>query len=191
VRTLLDGVTVGGKPITETEQILALRDAHSRLDEMVATGSFALVKATTDELHALLARHEAIKSGHFRGEGSVTGGGHVRLSDGTRVPGLDSGGGGEALTERFDHIVSALSSLRDPREAAIIYFAAATRAQFYFDGNKRTARLMTSGYLMANGYDAISITAARRLEFNTALDSLFASDDATALARLLASSAID
>ena len=71
-----------------------------------------------------------------------------------------------------------------------MYAAPATRTQFYFDGNKRTARLMMSGELMAHGFDVVSIPNARRLEYNVALDELFTTDSATALMRFTASCAL-
>jgi Fic family protein len=191
VRTLLDGVTVAGKRVEEAQQILALSDAFNELDTLVGSGQFRLDKQTSDRLHELLARHEAIESGGFRGEGSAVGGGHVRLSNGTRVDGIDHGPGGRLLIDRFDRLTEFVAHESDPRIAALAYFAAATRSQFYFDGNKRTARLMSAGHLMMNGFDAVSVPAARRLEFNHALDRLFSTDDATEVMALLATSAID
>lgn len=140
VRTLLDGVTIGGKKIEEEEQVLALADGYTHIDDLVRRGSFTLTKSVSDELHGRVARHEAIESGAFRGEGSVGG-----------VPQA-------LLQERFQGIVDFLDSLRDPRERALGYFAAATRSQFYFDGNKRTARLMMSGVLMAAGYESVNLS---------------------------------
>ncbi|NMM24837.1 MAG: hypothetical protein HHJ11_15350 [Phycicoccus sp.] len=191
VRTLLEGVTVGGKRVEEAEQILDLSEAHARLDEMVGAGTFRLDKATADQLHAILARHEALDAGAFRGEGSATGGGHVRLSDGTRVEGVDTGPGGANLRRRAEDLLAYIESEPDPRMQALVYFASATRTQFYFDGNKRTARLMMTGHLMSSGFDAVSVPAARRLEFNQALDTLFATDDATTLMAFLATCTLD
>lgn len=82
------------------------------------------------------------------------------------------------------------NSIADARLRALVYFAAATRAQFYFDGNKRTARLMATGMLMSAGFDAIPVPFARRLEFNLTLDDLFGSNDATPLIQFLATCTI-
>jgi Fic family protein len=191
VRTLLEGVTVGGKRVEEAEQVLDLSEAYARLDEMVGAGTFRLDKATSDELHAILARHEALDAGGFRGEGTATGGGHVRLSDGTRVEGVDTGPAGANLRRRVENLLAYIEAEPDPRMQALVYFASATRTQFYFDGNKRTARLMMTGHLMSGGFDAVSVPAARRLEFNQALDTLFATDDATTLMVLLATCTLD
>jgi hypothetical protein len=155
VRTLLEGVTVGGKKLADEQQIIALSEAYSRLDELVGAGRFALSKKVSDELNRLVARHEA------------------------------GGEGGALLREHFIDLVDYLKTESDPRRRALIYFASATRRQFYFDGNKRTARLMMAGELMSCGYDIVSVPYSRKLEFNNALDVLFERDDATELLRFL------
>jgi Fic family protein len=185
VKTLLEGVTVGGKKLEDAQQIIALSEAYSRLDEMVGGGQFALSKEVSDDLHGLVARHEAIEAGAFRGEGQVQGGGAVRLASGGVVAGTEHGEGGVLLREHFSNLTRHLSTVSDPRRRALIYFASATRRQFYFDGNKRTARLMMAGELMSSGYDIMSVPYSRRLEFNNALDILFDQDDATELLRFL------
>ncbi|GAA2247921.1 hypothetical protein N1031_17865 [Herbiconiux moechotypicola] len=186
VQTLLDGVTVEGKKIEEQQQVLALNDAYNELDRLVQTGEFRLNKSVSDSLHGLVARYEAIESGRFRGEGSVRGGGSVRLSSGGVVEGRAHGDEGSLLVEAFHDLVDYLNSVDDPRRRALVYAASATRHQFYFDGNKRTAKLMASGILMSAGYDAISVPYSRLYEQNVALDRLFSTNDATSYMNLLA-----
>jgi hypothetical protein len=170
VKTLLEGVTVGGKKLEDAQQIIALSEAYNLLDEMVGNRQFSLTKDVSDQLHGLVARHEAIESGSFRGEGRVQ--------------------GGTLLPEHFADMVEYLSTVSDGRRRALIYFASATRRQFYFDGNKRTARLMMAGELMSNGYDLVSVPYSRKLEFNNALDVLFDQDNATELLRFLSTCAL-
>lgn len=186
VRTLLDGVTVEGKRVEDQDQILALNDAYKELDRLVSTGEFELSKNLSDRLHGLVARFEAIEAGGFRGEGSVHGGGSVRLSSGGVIEGRDHGEGGALLVEAFNDLLDYESGLDDPRQKALVYAAAATRHQFYFDGNKRTAKLMASGVLMSAGFDAISVPYTRLYEQNVALDRMFDANDATSYMRLLA-----
>jgi hypothetical protein len=49
---------------------------------------------------------------------------------------------------------------------AMTVFLGISRNQYFFDGNKRTGRLMMNGILLSAGYDAISIPFKRQLEFN-------------------------
>lgn len=190
VRTLLDGVTVGGKKLEDEQQVLALGEAYEELDRMVAEGRFRLDYPTMCRLHYLVARHEALESGKFRGEGSATGGGIVRLASGGTATAIGHGENGAELRVRLDSILVTLDQVEDPRERALAFFAAATRNQFFFDGNKRTARLMMAGALMSRGFDAVNVPFVRRLEYNMALDQLFATDDGTALMDLLASCSV-
>jgi hypothetical protein len=108
------------------------------------------------------------------------------LASGGQVEGTEPGPGRVLLRQHFDDLTSYLATVEDPRRRALIYFASATRRQFYLDGNKRTARLMMTGELMSSGYDIVSIPFGRRLEFNNALDTLFSEDDGTELLRFLA-----
>ena len=183
VQTLLDGVTVEGKKLEEEQQVLALQDTFNFLDVLVSSESFAVNQETSHQFHGRVARHEAIEAGHFRGQGDVTGGGAVRLSTGERVEGLST----DQIEQRFAGIVDLVTSEKDPRLAALMYFASAIRSQLYFDGNKRTARMMASGILMSHGYDAIYIPLERRLEYNRCLDVLFTTNNATPLMMFIAS----
>ncbi|CAN5166522.1 hypothetical protein BH09ACT6_BH09ACT6_25150 [soil metagenome] len=124
-------------------------------------------------------------SDHFRGEGHVGGGGLVGLGEFGEYQASEPGARGTNLLEENARLLAYLAELNDPREQAIIYFCAATRRQFYFDGNKRTARIMMTGHLMSHGFDAISISARRRLEFNEKLREMFDTGDATSLARFI------
>ncbi len=185
VQTLLDGVTVGGKKIEEAEQILALSEGMEMMIDAVRDRSFSLSKTMSDRIHSVVAQHEAIESGHFRGEGRVFGGGDVILASGGAVEGDLAGENGEQLQGDYTNLLAALGTLDDPRARALVYFASATRSQFYFDGNKRTARILMTGALIQSGFEPVSIPYARQEEFNVALDELFRTDDGTTLIEFL------
>lgn len=188
VQTLLEGVTVDGKRLDDQNQILALNEGFNAIDRLVGKGTFALTKHVSDRIHSLVAVHEAIESGIFRGEGAARRGGSVQLSDGRVIDGRPHGEGGETLRDAYQDLLDYLSTVQDPRQRALIYASSVIRHQFYFDGNKRTAKLMASGELMSHGFDAISIPYTRLHEQNLALDKLVATDDATDLMVLLADS---
>lgn len=185
VQTLLDGVTVGGKKIEEAEQILALSEGMEMMIDAVRDGSFSLGKAMSDRIHSGVGQHEAIESGHFRGEGRVFGGGNVILASGGAVGGDPAGENGEQLQADYTNLLAALGTFDDPRARALVYFASATRSQSYFDGNKRTARILMTGALIQSGFEPVNIPYARQEEFNVALDELFRTDDGTTLIEFL------
>ena len=69
VKTLLDGVTIGGRKISDQEQILNLAESSKRLLAMVKSGQFSLTKTVFMELNGIVARKEALEWGMFRAKG--------------------------------------------------------------------------------------------------------------------------
>jgi len=51
------------------------------------------------------------------------------------------------------------------------------RWQFFYDVNKRMGRFVMNGHLLAHGYPAINLPAARQLEFNQLMLAFYASGD--------------
>lgn len=187
VQTLLDGVTVGGHKLSDERQVLNLADSTKELIAQVKDGRFAFNKNTSDHLHALIARDEAFDAGHFRGEGveqTLTPG--VALGEhGQYQPPLTEPGG-ENLRRIYNEGLAAITSeLESPYEQAVVYFLFGALQQFYFDGNKRTARFMMNGQLMSHGIDAISVPAARAREFNELMVDFYRFRDGTDMIRFL------
>ncbi|MER6936432.1 hypothetical protein [Nocardioides sp. NPDC000441] len=167
VRSLLDGITVGGHRAADELQVLALNEAYGALRDMIGYGRFHIDKSTSDRLNRIVALHETPDAGRFRGEGTLR------------------RNGSELLRARFATLRERLAETDDPRLRALIYFCSAARTRFYAGGNERTALLMMTGILISNGFDAISIPGARRLELDHALDTVVTTDDATELMSFL------
>ncbi len=188
VQTLMEGVTVGGHKLSDEQQVVNLAEASRALADLVTNGGFALDKPTSDGLQGLIARGEALEIGHFRGEGPLTLTPGVNLGAYGRYMPPETEPGGANLRELHARGIAALlTTLDDPFEQALAYFLFAALQQFYFDGNKRTGRAMMNGHLMTHGFDAISIPAARRLEFNTNMVDFYRTRDATGMFAFLAS----
>jgi Fic family protein len=187
VQTLLDGVTVGGRRLSDERQILNLAEAAKELARLVETGRFRLDKATSDRLQLLIARDEALESGHFRGEGRETVTPQVSLGAYGRYTPPETQPGGANLRRIHEDGLVAIATLSGPFEQGAAYFLLGALQQFYFDGNKRTSRYMMNGWLMSNGIDAISIPAARRQEFNTEMIDFYRFKDGTRMFEFLAS----
>ncbi len=181
VKTLLEGVTVGGRKLSDQEQILNLADSSKYLIELVKQGQFKLDKDTFRSLNARVARHEALEWGHFRGEGSeTTYTPDVALGQRGRFTPLPTERGAMRLNEVFANGVRALQeNVSNPFERAAAFFLFGSIQQFFFDGNKRSSRFMMNGLLMTEGIDAISIPAVRATEFNSRMVDFYVTRDAT------------
>ena len=81
--------------------------------------------------------------------------------------------------------LSALEQCDVPFEKASAYFLFAADNQFYFDGNRRTARAMMDGVLLAAGAHAVLVPAQARDEFNETMRDFYTDRDATAAMELL------
>jgi Fic/DOC family len=181
VKTLLEGVTVGGRKLSDQEQILNLATSGKCLVDLVQRGKFSLDKATFCSLHALVAQHEALEWGHFRGEGEETHfSPYVALGGQGRYTPLPTEPGALSLNKLFEDGVQALQrDILMPFERASAFFLFGALQQFFFDGNKRTSRYMMNGILMSEGIDAISIPAAWATEFNKRMVEFYSTRNAT------------
>ena len=181
VKTLLDGVSVGGRKISDQEQVLNLAESSKHLLALVKTGKFSLDKATFTELHGIVARNEALEWGHFRGEGKeISYTPDVALGEQGRYTPLPTLTGAPDLNRVFLQGVEELNNqVAHPFEKALAFFLFGALQQFFFDGNKRTSRFMMNGILMSAGIDAISVPAAKVQEFNEKMVRFYLDKDAT------------
>lgn len=154
VQTLMDGITVGGHRINDVQQVLNLKDAWNYVLETVQHGSFTLSMETFNKTHSLIAREEALEWGKFR-TGNV---GIAGTTDYTCPP------ADELETVFAQELPKVITS--DPIETAIRLFLWCALNQFYWDANKRTARLMASGWLMSHGIGVFNIRAKDIQDFN-------------------------
>lgn len=185
VQTLVEGVTVEGRKVSDEQQVLALAGCYRALLGLVTTGDFVLNKASSDGLHAIVTRYEGREPGKFRGEETIA---RSRAARDGRYPSPETEPGGDNLRALHAEGVAWLTEeLSDVTEQALAYFLFAALQQFYFDGNKRTGRAMMNGHLMMHGIDAISVPAARRQEFNSEMVHFYLERDATRMLSFLLS----
>ena len=169
VKTLCDGVTVGGKRISDHQQVQNLAESSRYLLQTVRAAKFTLNKANFTGLHGLAARNGVPLPGRFRGEGQGAG---VDLT--------------EALNNRFENGVNALqTAVQQPFERAVAFFLFGALQRFFPDCNMRTSLLMMNGILMAEGVDAISVPGARAREFSDNMLQFYEHEDASEMMAFL------
>ena len=188
VKTLLDGVTVGGRQISDQGQILGLIRASKHLLAIVRDGRFTLGKATFCDLLRLVTSDEISRcGGAFRGEGEETRyTPDVALGEAGRHTPLPTLPGAPELNRVFATGTRALTDqVSNAFERGCAFFLFGALQQFFFDGNKRTSRFMMNGVLMSNGIDAISVLAQRAGDFNEKMVRFYLSKDATEMMAFL------
>lgn len=167
VQTLLDGITVGGHKLHDElitlNQIKAWKFLFSSLEQ----NSFAVTEDFLFQLHDLVASQEALAWGKFRtGQVSISGTDYLPPKANELA---------QLWQQLADEVNNSLATMPTPStpeqitkfyDIAIGLFAQMARVQFFFDGNKRTARMMMSGLLLIHGLPMINISAKKRLEFN-------------------------
>jgi Fic family protein len=154
VQTLLEGITVGGHKVSDEQQVLNQNDSWSLLLKLVKENKFKLDENTACALQAEVAKEEAIEWGKFRTSEVNIGGTSHKPPKSTELQTI------------FDSGIAAIEKINHPLEKALVTFLFGAINQFFFDGNKRTSRLMMNGVLLASGHKILNIAAKDRLEFN-------------------------
>ena len=165
VQTLLEGITVGGHKLSDEQQILNQNRSVNLLFELIERNQFQIDKSTLLKLHGKVAEEEAITWGEFRVSGVNIGGTDYL------PPKADE------LSAIFEDGAKEINKIVHPIIRAITYFLFGAKSQFFFDGNKRTSRLMMNGILLDNGYPILNIKAKDKLEFNKVMIEFYDNDD--------------
>ncbi len=156
VQTLLDGITVGGHK--QTDELITLNqiDAYQFLFDCIKDNSFNLSKKFVFKLHNKVAKAEAMLWGEFRTGGVTIAGTDYLPPDYQQLSKL-----WQKLTKE-----PIPNEIREIYQYAISLFLQMARVQFFYDGNKRTGRLMMNGVLLSKGLLAINLPAKKQLKFN-------------------------
>ena len=84
----------------------------------------------------------------------------------------------ETLPARYADGMAYLEGVESTHARAIGAFLFVSANQFFWDGNKRTGRLLMNGVLLSAGMDAITVPAKRQQEFNEAMTRFYDTADA-------------
>ena len=164
VQTTLSGITVGGHKISDQTQVLNIAAGWSEIIRQVATNGFILSKENFIHINTLIAQDEALSVGAFRD-------GQVGISGSDYRPPR----AGEELKKAFQLLLQHYQQATDITLQAFCGFLDAARAQFFYDGNKRTGQLMMNGVLLSAGYAPTVIFADTQLKYNQKMLSFYQS----------------
>lgn len=167
MQTLLDGITVGGHKISDTEQVLRLNQALSFVIQLVKNQRFQLTEEIALTIQEIVAKNEALECGKFRSSKVFIAGTEYEVPDAEHLPSI------------FDQGKRALEAISDPLERAFLVFLWGSLVQFFYDGNKRTSRFLCNGILLDAGYPPMMITAKEQLAYNEVMIDFYNTQDAT------------
>jgi Fic family protein len=167
IKTLLDGITVGGHKISDSEQVLNLNRALTYLIRRVKERTFHIDPEVACSLQGIIAREEALTWGVFRDAMVSISGTDYRPPEAKR------------LNEIFTRGAIALKSVEDPILRAFLVFLWGSLNQFFYDGNKRTSRFLSNGTLLCAGFPPLMISAKDQLTYNQVMTRFYDTQDAT------------
>lgn len=167
VKTLIEGITVGGHKLSDSEQVLNLNQALSHVMGLVKDDAFQIDASTACAIQGFVARNEALKWGAFRDAAVFIGG------TAYKPPPADE------LAEIFDRGAQYLNAISAPVLRAFLAFLWGSLQQFFYDGNKRTSRLLAIGTLLTAGLPPLTILAKDQTIYNQVMMRFYDSQDAT------------
>lgn len=174
--TLLSGVTVGGHTIKEENEILNQKEAWEwTLSSAFQKSKISITENLIKDIHWRVGKDTVVQPGQYR-DGRVKIGGTDYLPPKTKLE-IDS------MLKIF---LADFNGLNEEiyLKAIILHFVAALIQPFY-DGNKRTARLLMNFILLQNNYPLFSIPVKMRQEYITAMIKGYETLDINDLIKLL------
>jgi Fic family protein len=165
VETLLDGITVGGHKISDELQVLNQNKSVEFLFNAVRNNEFKLDKETLCKLNGLVSFEESLAWGKFRTANIKIGGTDYLPPESDKLDSIFLDG------------LTKINQISHPVIKAIAFFGFLCRNQFFWDGNKRTARLAANGILLSNGYFIFNIKSKDKQIFNETMIDFYNTGD--------------
>ncbi len=180
VQTLLDGITIGGHKVSDEQQIFSVRNAWNYLFDKVIQNNVSIDISIFNKFNDIVAKDEALISGTFRT-------GQVRVAGTEFIPPR-----AEELEMIFiSELPKLIERCKSKTELAFEIFLWGALNKFYYDGNKRTSRLVSNMILISNGQGIFNIKVKDRLQFNTLMVEFYNTREADSIFEFLYNSCLE
>jgi len=180
VQTLLEGITIGGHKVSDEQQIYNIRNGWNYLFETVSKNNVELNINIFNKFNNIVAKDEALFSGAFRT-------GQVRIAGTEFIPPK-----AEELEDIFkNELPKLIKRCESKTDLAFEIFLWGALNQFFYDGNKRTSRLVSNMVLISKGQGIFNIKAKDRLQFNTLMVEFYNTREADNIFEFLYSSCLE
>ncbi len=175
-KVVLEGITVGGKTISEHLEALNHREAILYVEEIVRQNQ-ALSEWQIKSIHSLILKGILDdQAGVYRTQNVLISGARHLPPDYSQVP--------ELMIHFTQWLENEGARLHPIARSAVIH-SEFVKIYPFVDGNGRTARLLLNFELMKNGYPPIVIEKEQRLAYYTALDETHVTGDFTSFINFL------
>jgi len=180
VQTLLEGITIGGHKVSDEQQIYNIRNGWNYLFDVVSQNNVELDINIFNKFNNIVAKDEALFSGAFRT-------GQVRIAGTDFIPSI-----AEDLEGIFkNELPQLIKRCESKTDLAFEIFLWGALNQFFYDGNKRTSRLVSNMVLISQGQGIFNIKAKDRLQFNTLMVEFYNTKEADNIFEFLYSSCLE
>jgi Fic family protein len=175
-KVVLEGITIGGKPLREHFEAINHREAIGYVEGLVAQAG-PLSEHQIKGLHQLVLKNiDDRNAGRYRTSNVIISGARHKPVDFLRVD--------EAMADFMDWYRGQAQALHPVERAARVH-ADFVGIHPFVDGNGRTSRLLMNLELMKAGFPPAVLTVERRLEYYRALDAAHVDGDYVPLLSLV------
>ncbi|MFT5872983.1 MAG: Fic family protein [Clostridium sp.] len=180
VQTLLEGITIGGHKVSDEQQIYNIRNGWNYLFDTVIQNNVDLDINIFNKFNNIVAKDEALFSGAFRT-------GQVRIAGTDFIPPK-----AEELECIFkNELPKLIERCESKTDLAFEIFLWGALNQFFYDGNKRTSRLVSNMVLISKGQGIFNIKSKDRLQFNTLMVEFYNTREADNIFEFLYTSCLE
>ena len=181
-KVVLEGITIGGKSVTEHLEIINHKDAIEYLENLI-TEKKDLTEWTLKNIHQLILKEiDDDNAGKYRNE-------NVTISGARHIPPNYM-----VVSELIQKLIAEYEKEWNdyhPVIKACLLHGEFVKIHPFIDGNGRTARLILNFELMKHGYTPIVITKERSAEYYEALDIAHTTQDYSKFVQLMSDFLID
>ncbi len=170
-RLLKEKQTASGKTKEEAVMLLNHKDA---LDFILDVPDYlkVLTVARIEEIHALLTKELGVDRNIRHRRVGITGTNYTPLDNEFQI------------REALEDTVRLINGKPDIFEKALLALVLLSYIQAFTDGNKRTARIVSNGILIANGYCPISFRTVDSVDYKKAMLMFYEQNNVAAFKRI-------
>lgn len=170
-RLLKEKKTASGKTKEEAVMLLNHKDA---LDFILDEPDYLkeINMARIEEIHSLLVKELGVERNIRHRRVGITGTNYVPLDNEFQI------------REALEDTVAIINSRQDVFEKAFLALILLSYIQAFTDGNKRTARIISNGILIANGYCPISFRTVDSVDYKKAMLVFYERNNITAFKKI-------